>query len=991
MRKNIFSGGKKQLSDDQADLQAEIVGLQKMLDQYGDIEQLLEESEHRFKRMFSLTHDGIVIYEKETGIIIDVNVRLVRQLGYKRKETIGRSVLEFIAPEQVESVKERLDENLPDIYKLFIFSKSGKKIEFEVCSRSCKYKKRIVKMAAICDISFHQQYEKRIKESEELFRSLSENMDDSIILVEKEKIIYANPSTEHVLGRVSETDRLKNVFSHVHSDDRHAVHAYIREINLGKQVDPCQFRIAIENDQYRWLWSRVFPVAPSGLQNSRLIVLTSDITEMRQKERNQLQLEVSAKNAEEKYKVLTALLPEIIIETDQEGRLKYANLKAIETFEYGSDFYVQNLHFLELIHKDDRAEVRKACAGVVNGVHISEAEYTAVTKSGRKIPIMLHVSPIFSNGQFMGLSIAMFDISKQKYAERNALNYQENMMLLSNSALKFLSSSDEDDIYIFIGKTLSKIVPKSVVTVFSLDQSNNHFFVRYISGIVPYVDRIIKILGDVPESFPIDIPQSFREKYLSKKTLVHLNDLNEAVQSEEAMNICARIQQILGIQEFHIMGLSREGKTYGGLMIATKEATEKVDIRLVETFVYQAGIALNRKQLENELIHAKLVAEESDWLKSAFLANMSHEVRTPLNGILGLAQLLLEEDLPSNLRNDYARMIVESGSSLLTLIEDIMDISKIEAKQMKIKYQPFGLNAMVDQLYSLFIANPLYFQKNQDFLFRTIKPEKDVKLISDPDRIQQIFINLIGNALKFTQKGFVEFGYQLDKKRVLFFVNDSGIGVPDDKRKTIFERFTQVDNTMARKYSGSGLGLAISKGLVELLGGEIWSETNVMNGSSFYFTIPYAPASELPSEDLKPVESVTAKYNWESRTILVVEDDRINFKVIEAMLKNTKVNIIHADNGLQAIEYVNLNPEIELILMDMHLPEMSGLEATQIILRNRPGVPIIAQTANAMYEDKYRCLEIGCVDYISKPITMNNLYTTIAKYLPDDRYTRTLV
>jgi CheY-like chemotaxis protein len=381
----------------------------------------------------------------------------------------------------------------------------------------------------------------------------------------------------------------------------------------------------------------------------------------------------------------------------------------------------------------------------------------------------------------------------------------------------------------------------------------------------------------------------------------------------------------------------------------------------------------------------KMSAEKSGILRSEFSANMSHEVRTPLNGILGLAQVLLKsEEIEPKIRNDI-KMIVESGTSLLALIEDIMDVSRIEAGQMKIKYKPFFLNNLMDQLYSMFLANPLYKMRNagqKKIELKYDKPAENVTIMSDPDRLQQIFVNLIGNALKFTQTGYVHFGYFIKKHDIVFYVKDSGIGIPEEKKETIFDRFIQVDNTLARKFSGSGLGLAISKGFVTLLKGKIWCESELGKGSNFYFTIPYHPTSMLISSDTPQKKSIV-KYDWSNYTVLIVEDDTINFKVIEAMLRNTKIQVIHADNGLKSIECVRLYPQIDLVLMDVHLPEMSGLEATENILKINPTLPIIAQTANAMSEDKEKCLEAGCVDYISKPIDMGDLFAKIAKHLPD--------
>jgi PAS domain S-box-containing protein len=970
-------------------LQNRVEELEKRLLKQDQLEQMIEESEQRFKQILGLTYDGIVIYEKDSGKIIEANLRLIHKLKYSRKEVLGQSVLNFFEPEYHPMIRQRLTESLPDVYEVSLPDKDGNPFSFEISSRSCLYDGRKVKMAAVNDISYRKLYEKTLKESEERFRSLAENTNDSIILTDRDEILYANPPTAYVLGLETKSHTaLSLILANVHPDDKQAVDSLISDVESGKRkVKACQFRMFMEDRKEKWIWSRVFPIISDDENDTKLIVVSSDITEMREKEEARKKMEITVRTTEEKYKVLTSLLPEIIIETDMEGKLTFVNLKAIEVFEYGSDFYTQIMRFSELISKEDQSRCHEYFERIIAGEIIPESEYTAVTKSGHKFPVTIHATRMYSNNELTGVSIVMFDISSQKYAERKALNYQENMIFLSNSALKFLTFSNDDDIFIFIGKSLSKIVPKSVIIVFSYDQNSNISSIRYISGLYPYIDRIMEILGKPPEDFEIRLPKKFKDKYLSHKTLMKLNHLEDAIDKNCPREPVEQIQNMLRLDNFYSMGMSSDGKLYGGFLIATGQDTESLEFRMIETFMYQAGIALHRKQIENDLVKAKIAAEESDRLKSAFLANMSHEVRTPLNGILGLAQLLLKSDIASELRSDYVKMIVESGSSLLTLIEDIMDVSKIEAKQMKIKYKPFQLNTLIDQLYSIFLANPLYLQKNAsekniELLYH--RSEENVSLISDPDRLQQIFVNLIGNALKFTQSGSVEFGYEVKKGHVLFHVKDTGIGIPKDKSEKIFERFIQVDNTLARKYGGSGLGLAISKGLVNLLNGEIWCESEPGKGSTFYFTIPYHPTTLLEA-DHRPSKPDTSNYNWEQYTILIVEDDKINFKVIEAMLRNTKVNVIHADTGLKAIESVQENPQIDLVLMDVHLPEISGLEATRRIRKIRPELSIVAQTANAMSDDKDRCIEAGCVDYISKPIDMSELFTKISKYITADK------
>ena len=986
---NKSQGAQNQSNAGNVYLQARVEELEKKLLKQNELEQMVDESEQRFKQILSFTYDGIILYERNSGEIIEANIRLIHKMKYKRGDVIGKSVFQFVSPKYQNIIKERLTEDLPNVYETILLDRDEKPYEYEVCSRSCQYQGRKIKMAAVCDISYRKQYEKSIKESEEKFRSLCENTNDSIILTNKKEIIHVNPSTPNIFGLSDEHPifSLLQVLEYIHPDDLSIVESLIHSVTVGqRKTKSSQYRIVTKDGKERYIWSRVFPVAPDEPEDTKLVIVSSDFTDIHEKEENQRKIEIAAKTAEEKYKILTSLLPEMVIETDINERLTFVNLKAMDVLEIGSDFYTNQLRFVELISKEDRQQCREHLQKIIDGeVTTPKVEYTAITRSGRKLPVMLHATRMYSNNEFIGLSIVMFDNTTQKAIEKETLSYKESMSFLSKSALKFLTFSSDDDIFIFIGKSLSKFASKSVIVVFSFDQSDNTSTIRFISGIYPHINSLIDILGKPPEDFVFKLPSKYKNKYLSEKSLKELNGgLIQTMSDDWPVEKIERIQKMLNVDKFYSMGVVRDNKLYGGLMIATN-GENPVDIQTIETFIYQAGIALHRKQIDNELVNAKVAAEESDRLKSAFLANMSHEVRTPLNGILGLAQVLLKsEELAPNVRTNV-KMIVESGSSLLALIEDIMDISKIEAGQMKIKYKPFLLNTLMDQLYSIFLANPLYMQKNArqaSIELRYDKPAKNIAMMSDPDRLQQIFVNLISNALKFTQRGFVHFGYVIKKQEITFYVKDSGIGIPKDKTESIFDRFIQVDNTLARKFGGSGLGLAISKGLTTLLNGKIWCESDMGKGSSFYFTIPYHPTSIQENVD-QPQKKNTRDYDWSNRTILIVEDDTINYKVIEAMLRNTKVKTIHADNGLKAIELVHLNPQLDIVLMDVHLPEMSGLDATKFILEINPKLPIIAQTANAMSEDKEKCLEAGCAEYISKPIDMNDLYTKISKFFPD--------
>ncbi len=395
-------------------------------------------------------------------------------------------------------------------------------------------------------------------------------------------------------------------------------------------------------------------------------------------------------------------------------------------------------------------------------------------------------------------------------------------------------------------------------------------------------------------------------------------------------------------------------------------------------------IAISRDITEMEetrqrLIMAKEKAEESDRLKTAFLANMSHEIRTPMNAIIGFSDLLSDEQLSEEDREDFISKIKLSGESLMNIINDIIDIAKIEAGQLVINDSECNVDKLLADLYGTFFELKNKSKKSELELKLTY-PKKDSPLITitDPLRLQQVLTNLLSNALKFTEFGEVEFGYHMEGNSIRFFVRDTGIGILRSKQQLLFQRFSQIDPSTTRKYGGTGLGLAISKNIVELLGGSIGVESDPGKGSTFFFSIPYRAPVAIRKEVKKPVD---VKYDWKGKTILIAEDVEQNFMLMEAILRFTQVTLLHAPNGQVAIDLAQKHAEINLILMDIQLPIKTGYEAIHEIRQFRPEVPIISFTAYALPREREKSLEAGCVDFMSKPIKPDILLNIIKKHL----------
>jgi PAS domain S-box-containing protein len=384
---------------------------------------------------------------------------------------------------------------------------------------------------------------------------------------------------------------------------------------------------------------------------------------------------------------------------------------------------------------------------------------------------------------------------------------------------------------------------------------------------------------------------------------------------------------------------------------------------------------------ERKLIEARKKAVESDRLKSAFLANMSHEIRTPMNGIIGFSNLLKNPGLNRDQQMEYVGFIEKCGNSLLNLIDDIIDVSKIEAGQLVVRETETNINDILQELFITFDKNRILENKGEIELRLVIPQEPLIEsILTDPFRLKQILNNLISNALKFTEQGFIEFGYKLVENEIQFHVKDTGLGIPRDKFDLIFDRFGQVLENERLNRKGTGLGLAISINLVKLLGGKMWLESEVGRGSVFYFTIPRRN-NFIIDDKRKLSYPVVNNFEWIGKKLLVVDDEELNWIFIRDLIKPTKAETIWARNGKEAVDIYQGNSNIDLILMDFRMPVMNGFEATKVIRSFDSQIPIIALTAFAQEDEKELILHAGCNAFLSKPVGNDQLIKMVNHFL----------
>ncbi|WP_321288788.1 PAS domain-containing protein [uncultured Sunxiuqinia sp.] len=592
--------------------------------------------------------------------------------------------------------------------------------------------------------------------------------------------------------------------------------------------------------------------------------------------------------------------------------------------ELPDDFIPSLDEAISYYHEEDQTLVRNSVEKAIKEGVAYEFEARLITAKGNLVWVNAIGKPEMRDGKCIGMSGSFQDITERKKAQEALLRSEKEFRLLAESMPQIVWITLPDGMNIYFNKQWVDY------TGLSLEES-------YGDG------------WNIP-FHPDDQKRAW-------------NAWNTAVKNNDNYSIECRLQR-------------KDGEYFWWLVRGVPILDEKGDI--VKWFGTCTDIQ-SIKDSEKELLQAKEKAEESTRLKSAFLANMSHEIRTPMNGILGFTSLLKNPKLTGKQKERFIDIIEKSGHRMLSTINDIVDISKIESGQVEVKISEINLNNQLEELYEFFL--PETKKKNLRFSIANRPTDQQASFKSDKEKINSILTNFIKNAIKYTHVGSIEFGYSINKKnndtKLEFYVTDTGIGIPKERQEAIFNRFVQADIEDKNVYQGSGLGLAISKAYAEMLGGYIWVESVEGVGSQFYFTIPY----ETNNNEIDEKNTIGSKKQPAVKSglkVLIVDDDELVVMYLEAVLQKYKEEVIIAKTGTEAVEMCRNNSELDIVLMDIKMPGIDGYEATRRIREFNKDIFILAQTAYAQSEDREKAIEAGCDEYISKPINQTKLMEIIS-------------
>ncbi|MCB2196285.1 MAG: PAS domain S-box protein [Bacteroidetes bacterium] len=899
-------------------------------------EEALKESEEKYRRITENAKDMIFRMSLPDGTYEFVSKASVDIIGYTPEELYKNPLIikERIHPDWVKYFETQwkllLNGEMPSIYEYQAFTKSGELKWFNQRNILIKDDKEnpVALEALISDVTESKIAEIALRDSEKKLRNITENSTNMFYQHTTDHVLtYLSPQVENVLGYTVDEAMIKwTDLATDHPINEEGFKLTMKAIETGETQPTYNLELRHKSGRKVWVEVREAPL----IENGKVVGIVGALTDVTKEKI----IQDALKESEERYRMLFESSNVGIGISTIQGKILDANNSMTKIFGYTYKQFIKTN--IKELYTDVNVRKRLIKRIKEKGQFRNES-IQMVTKSGKKIWVSLSVQAIDLKTDNR-LLFVMTDITKEKEAELELIEQE---------------------------KKFRTYIESSPVPVFIANEKAQYTYVN---------DAASKLLG------------------YSRKELQNMSipDLQLKENMEYEIKMFKTVQQKGFIKGADSQLLHKNGAIVNVTISAVKLADKEFiafcnDITQIKQ--YEKELQKKNEELEenilwiqkvnNELKIAKEKAEESDRLKSAFLANMSHEIRTPLNGIIGFSALLNKKGLNKETYSRYANIIESSGKRLLSVVNDVFDISLIQSDQMKIEKNIFEINELLDEVETLY--QTIQKEKLKDVSLKLVKnSDKEIKLNTDQYRVHQIFKNLIDNAFKFTKEGAIEFGYlPVKRDEITFYVKDTGIGIPKDHQVNIFSAFRQVDDSITRDYEGAGLGLSICEGLLHRMGGEIWVESEINKGSIFFFTLPLKDGKRIKKVSDKKIAS---KSLLKDKMILIVEDDMVSYEFLRIFLENMGGGggIIQTSSGEDAVKIIKDN-KIDLVFMDIRLPGIDGYETTRRIRKVNKKVKIIAQTAYVLQNDREKSINAGCDEYLTKPLKENELIECMEK------------
>ncbi len=1006
---------------------------------------LLDESENKYQSLIHQLPFVLIIHKNGfIRFINSTGKRLTNSKRFR--DIIGKNIFEFIPPEAHKRNYERMikfenGEKVDYPVEEVLVDNSGNKIPFMLYAEKINFDGEACHQLVLVDVSKEKEYKFHIKQQRALLRLIIDKVPALLAYVSnKNEFLYVNGAYADFYGKDFSYFIRKNAKDVLPKTYFNSIKDKLDRVKKGEVVEFENERINFKGQKII-TYTRYIPHFDDNGKVIAFLASIEDITEKRKAENDLKESEDKFRRIFNE-----SLTPQLLLSQElkfidcNHAAHKLLNYDSKEELigkaptDISPEFQENGETSLAASEKVISQALQSGAAGF---------DWILLTKEGKNIYLHVTLTLLKINGKKV-IHVVWVDISKRVAREKEIkklstiveqspisiiitnlegnieyvnpyfekiTGYNKNEVLGKNPKI-LKSGSTPFHTYVELWKKLTK---GETWTGEFINKHKNGKIYNESSIIVPIKDKsgnVINYVGikeDITKKREAaerlaESENRFKSLFYENKSIMLLFDPNTGnilEANEAACNFYGYTNAEItkkSVFEFNIKNTSELQVLLGKVRSGDQNHfvfQHKLKNGVVKDVELYTGI-LNRKKKEvfysvihdisdkikalKELEKAKEKAEESDRLKSAFLANMSHEIRTPMNAILGFGALLQDEEIGNDERNQFVDIINSSGYSLLEIINDIIEMSKIEAGQISINKKPTDVNQLIKTVYNQ--HSLIASKKNIELRLVPDTFFDNTALLLDETKVKQILVNLVNNAIKFTDKGYVELGYRVLEKEIEFYVKDTGIGISPENHHLVFDRFNKItwDTDGKKVYPGTGLGLSISKAFVTKMKGKIWLTSEKGKGTTFNFTIPLE-ATNMTAVSYDNVK-ISDNFKLDNKVILVAEDEAKNFQFFEVFLSKLGAKVLHAFSGKEAVDIMREKAhEIDLIFMDIKMPVMDGYEASRIIKADYPDIPIIAQTAYAFSDDKAKALEAGCDEYISKPIAKGKLINLLRNYL----------